>query len=72
MSMGTHANGKNGSKPSHVVVTHWTAPGGRVVVHAYGPWSLAACTAERQRLLSRPEAEGRLTVHVCKMLDVRG
>jgi hypothetical protein len=70
--MATKANGQDGSKPTHVVVTHWISSSGRTVVHTYGPWSRSVCNAERRLLLSRPDSEGTLTVYVCKMLNIRG
>lgn len=58
---------------THVVVTHYRRPGGQVVVHAYGPWSKVKATNQRRKILAESKQEvfdGRLSVSVCKMLDI--
>jgi hypothetical protein len=63
-----------GKPKTHVIVTRVTPvrEGGRIIVHAYGPYAQGYANEQRQKMLREADKLGyrnRLEVSVCKMLD---
>lgn len=58
---------------SHVVVTRYTAPNGKLIVHAYGPYTEAAAVRVRRETRKAYKDfidSGKMEVYALRILDV--
>lgn len=56
----------------YAIITNYIAPTGRIITHAYGPYSVSTARRARSRILKVTEIPdgGSFRVNVCKLLVV--
>lgn len=54
----------------YVLVTYYAHPDGRIVMHAYGPWTRAVALSERRKTLAENAGIANFHAKACRMQDL--